>query len=252
MKICLIVFVFGIVVIFIGCQNMDFNGLFSLGVEVFQVYFFSDVQVKILSDQVCKEMDVKVKIVLVNSEYSQWLNKIVVVLGDNINGQFVNYKVYEIKDVNVFVMVNGCICVYSGLMDLMNDNEVEVVIGYEMGYVVLGYVKKGMQVVLGINVVCVVVVFVGGIVGSLLQFQLGDLGEKLVNLQFFQCQELEVDDYFYDLLCKCGINLLGLVISFEKLVKLEVGCQSFMFDDYLVLEVCVQYICDCMKVDGIK
>lgn len=72
------------------------------------------------------------------------------------------------KDVNVFVMVNGCICVYSGLMDMMIDNEVEVVIGYEMGYVVLGYVKKGMQVVLGINVVCVVVVLVGGVVVSLL------------------------------------------------------------------------------------
>ncbi|PIN63807.1 metalloprotease, partial [Klebsiella pneumoniae] len=33
----------------------------------------------------------------------------------------------------------------SGLMDLMNDNEVEAVIGHEMGHVALGHVKKGMH-----------------------------------------------------------------------------------------------------------
>ena len=53
------------------------------------------------------------------------------------------------KDVNAFAMANGCIRVYSGLMDMMTDNEVEAVIGHEMGHVALGHVKKGMQVALG-------------------------------------------------------------------------------------------------------
>ncbi|STV86595.1 peptidase M48 Ste24p [Klebsiella michiganensis] len=35
----------------------------------------------------------------------------------------------------------------------MNDNEVEAVIGHEMGHVALGHVKKGMQVALGTNAV---------------------------------------------------------------------------------------------------
>ncbi len=39
-------------------------------------------------------------------------------------------------------MANGCIRVYSGLMDMMTDNEVEAVIGHEMGHVALGHVKK--------------------------------------------------------------------------------------------------------------
>ncbi len=50
-------------------------------------------------------------------------------------------------------MANGCIRVYSGLMDMMTDNEVEAVIGHEMGHVALGHVKKGMQVALGTNAV---------------------------------------------------------------------------------------------------
>nr|VXZ92314.1 Uncharacterized metalloprotease yggG [Klebsiella pneumoniae] len=146
MKIRSTVLALGIAATLTGCQNMDSNGLLSSGAEAFRAYSLSDAQVKTLSDRACKEMDAKAKIAPANSEYSQRLNKIAAALGDNINGQPVNYKVYETKDVNAFAMANGCIRVYSGLMDLMNDNEVEAVIGHEMGHVALGHVKKGMQV----------------------------------------------------------------------------------------------------------
>ena len=204
MKIRSTVLALGIAATLTGCQNMDSNGLLSSGAEAFQAYSLSDAQVKTLSDQACKEMDAKAKIAPASSEYSQRLNKIAAALGDNINGQPVNYKVYETKDVNAFAMANGCIRVYSGLMDLMNDNEVEAVIGHEMGHVALGHVKKGMQVALGTNAVRAAAASAGGIVGSLSQSQLGDLGEKLVNSQFSQRQESEADDYSYDLLRKRG------------------------------------------------
>ncbi|VEB54340.1 Putative metalloprotease yggG [Salmonella enterica subsp. enterica] len=47
-----------------------------------------------------------------------------------------------------------------------------------MGHVALGHVKKGMQVALGTNAVRVAAASAGGVVGSLSQSQLGDLGEK--------------------------------------------------------------------------
>ena len=237
MKIRSTVLALGIAATLTGCQNMDSNGLLSSGAEAFQAYSLSDAQVKTLSDQACKEMDAKAKIAPANSEYSQRLNKIAAALGDNINGQPVNYKVYETKDVNAFAMANGCIRVYSGLMDLMNDNEV---------------VKKGMQVALGTNAVRAAAASAGGIVGSLSQSQLGDLGEKLVNSQFSQRQESEADDYSYDLLRKRGINPSGLATSFEKLAKLEAGRQSSMFDDHPASEARAQHIRDRMKADGIK
>ena len=252
MKIRSTVLALGIAATLTGCQNMDSNGLLSSGAEAFQAYSLSDAQVKPLSDQACKEMDAKAKIAPANSEYSQRLNKIAAALGDNINGQPVNYKVYETKDVNAFAMANGCIRVYSGLMDLMNDNEVEAVIGHEMGHVALGHVKKGMQVALGTNAVRAAAASAGGIVGSLSQSQLGDLGEKLVNSQFSQRQESEADDYSYDLLRKRGINPSGLATSFEKLAKLEAGRQSSMFDDHPASEARAQHIRDRMKADGIK
>ena len=235
-----------------GCQNMDSNGLLSSGAEAFQAYTLSDAQVKTLSDEACKEMDSKATIAPPGSQYAQRLNTIAAALGDNINGQPVNYKVYMAKDVNAFAMANGCIRVYSGLMDMMNDNEVEAVIGHEMGHVALGHVKKGMQVALGTNAARVAAASAGGVIGSLSQSQLGDLGEKLVNAQFSQRQESEADDYSYDLLRKRGINPIGLATSFEKLTSLEAGRQSSMFDDHPASAERAQHIRDRMKADGIK
>ena len=252
MKIRSALLALGIAATLTGCQNMDSNGLLSSGAEAFQAYSLSDEQVKALSDKACQEMDAKATIAPASSEYSKRLSKIAAALGDNINGQPVNYKVYQTKDVNAFAMSNVRIRVYSELMDLMNDNEVEAVIGHELGHVALGHVKKGMQVALGTNAVRAAAASAGGIVGSLSQSQLGDLGEKLVNSQFSQRQESEADDYSYDLLRKRGINPAGLATSFEKLAKLEAGRQSSMFDDHPASEARAQHIRDRMKADGIK
>ena len=238
-----------------GCKNMqgmDTNALVSSGMTAYKAATLSDAEVKALSDDACKQMDSENKQAGASSKYTKRLNKIAKALGNNINGTPVNYKVYMTSDVNAWAMANGCVRVYSGLMDIMNDNEVEAVIGHEMGHVALGHVKKGMQVALGTNAVRAAAASAGGIVGSLSQSQLGDLGEKLVNSQFSQRQESEADDYSYDLLRKRGINPGGLATSFEKLAKLEAGRQSSMFDDHPASEERAQHIRDRMKADGIK
>ncbi|QMI03969.1 M48 family metallopeptidase [Citrobacter sp. RHB25-C09] len=252
MKIRALLLAMSVATVLTGCQNMNSNGLLSSGAEAFQAYSLSDAQVIALSNQACADMDSKATIAPASSEYAKRLSKIATALGDNINGQAVNYKVYMAKDVNAFAMANGCIRVYSGLMDMMNDNEVEAVIGHEMGHVALGHVKKGMQVALGTNAVRAAAASAGGIVGSLSQSQLGDLGEKLVNSQFSQRQEAEADDYSYDLLRKRNISPAGLATSFEKLAKLEAGRQSSMFDDHPASAERAQHIRDRMSADGIK
>ncbi|PXV35437.1 metalloprotease, partial [Salmonella enterica subsp. enterica serovar Newport] len=102
MKIRALLLALGMATVLTGCQNMDSNGLLSSGAEAFQAYTLSDAQVKALSDQSCQELDSKAKIAPASSEYAKRLAKIAAALGDNINGQPVNYKVYETKDVNAF------------------------------------------------------------------------------------------------------------------------------------------------------
>lgn len=128
-----------------GCQNFDANTLMQSGAQAYQAATLSDAQVKELSDKSCQQMDSEAQIAPASSTYAKRLSKISAALGDNINGTPANYKVYLTKDVNAWAMANGCIRVYSGLMDLMTDNEVEGVLGHEMGHVALGHSRKAMQ-----------------------------------------------------------------------------------------------------------
>ncbi|MCU5774575.1 M48 family metallopeptidase [Erwiniaceae bacterium BAC15a-03b] len=232
MKLQTAVLAMGIAALLSGCQNLDTSALMQSGAQAYQAATLSDAQVKELSDKSCQQMDSEAQIAPASSTYAKRLAKISAALGDNINGTPANYKVYVTKDVNAWAMANGCIRVYSGLMDMMTDNEVEGVLGHEMGHVALGHTRKAMQVAYATTAARSAAGAAGGVAASLSQSQLGDLGEKLVNAQFSQSQESQADDYSFDLLKKRGINPNGLVTSFEKLAKLEGGHQSSMFDSH--------------------
>ncbi|HHQ6538771.1 TPA: M48 family metallopeptidase [Serratia fonticola] len=227
-----------------GCQNLNTDTLLQSGAQAYQAATLSDSDVKALSDKSCAEMDSQEQIASASSDYTKRLNKIAAALGDNINGTPANYKVYVTKDVNAWAMANGCIRVYSGLMDMMDDNEVEGVLGHEMGHVALGHTRKAMQVAYGTVALRTAASSAGGVAASLSQSQLADLGEKLVNAQFSQKQESEADDYSFDLLKKRGINPAGLATSFDKLAKLDGGHESSMFDSHPTSEARAKHIRD--------
>ena len=244
MKIRTSLIALGIATLATGCQNLNTETLMQSGAQAFQAATLSNNDVKALSDKSCAEMDSKAQIAPADSTYAKRLNKIAAALGDNINGTPANYKVYVTKDVNAWAMANGCIRVYSGLMDMMNDNEVEGVLGHEMGHVALGHTRKAMQVAYGTVALRTAASSAGGVIGSLSQSQLADIGEKLVSAQFSQKQESEADDYSFDLLKKRGIDPNGLATSFEKLAQMEAGRQSSLFDDHPSSQARAQHIRD--------
>ncbi|WP_121332806.1 M48 family metalloprotease, partial [Pseudomonas aeruginosa] len=167
-----------------------------------------------------------------NSKYGQRLDKIAKALGDQIDGVPVNYKVYLTEEVNAWAMANGCIRVYSGLMELMSDNEIEGVLGHEMGHVALGHTRKAAQTAYAAAAVRGAAgASKSGALAALSGSQLGELTESLVNAQFSQSQESDADDFSYELLKKRGVNTQGLVTAFEKLAKLG-GGDSSMFDSH--------------------
>ena len=95
----------------------DIGGVLGAGSKMVQAATLSDGDIKTLSEKACKESDQQSKIAPAGSKYDVRLQKLGKQLGNNINGQAVNYKVYITSDVNAWAMANGCIRVYSGLMD---------------------------------------------------------------------------------------------------------------------------------------
>lgn len=227
-----------------GCQNVNTDSLMQSGMMAMKAATLSDAEIKQVADEACAKQDAEAQIAPASSPYTQRLDKIAAALGNPLTGTAVNYKVYLTDDINAFAMANGCVRVYSGLMDLMNDNEVEGVLGHEMGHVALGHTRKAMQVAYGTVALRTAASSAGGVIGSLSQSQLADIGEKLVSAQFSQKQESEADDYSFDLLKKRGIDPNGLATSFEKLAQMEAGRQSSLFDDHPSSQARAQHIRD--------
>ena len=160
-------------------------------------FTINDAQVRQYSAQACQEYDANSKVAGPTSQYTKRLNKIARNLGSSTeNGVPLNYKVYLTKDVNAWAMANGCVRVYSGLMDRMSDDEVQGVLGHEIGHVALGHSKKAMQTAFAAALGRAALQAYGGdAVAQLTSSQLGDLAEGLVNAQFSQSQESEADDF---------------------------------------------------------
>lgn len=205
-----------------GCAGADMNSLSQAGGSLFSAAALTDANVKQLSDQSCADMDKKNTVAAADSTYAKRLVNIM--SGLQNTGLPLDAKVYLTKDVNAWAMANGCVRVYSGLMDLMTDDEVRGVLGHEIGHVALGHTKKAMQLAYATAAARGALGSTGyATLTALSTSQIGELGETFVNAQFSQRQESEADDYSYNLLTKNGANRQALVSAFQKLAKLDGG-----------------------------
>lgn len=215
-----------------GCSGMSSEGLIESGMLGVKALTFSDAEARELANAACAEMDAQAKLAPSNSAYTQRLAKISQRLGQEAGGVALNYKVYQNPEPNAWAMANGCIRVYSGLMDLMTDNEIEGVLGHEIGHVVLGHTKKHMQVAYATAAARTAAASAGNAtVAQLSRSQLGDIGHKLIDAQFSQAQETAADNYSFELLTQRNIDRRGLVSAFEKLAELG-GGQSSLFSSH--------------------
>ncbi len=209
-----------------GCETMktmDVSKLTEVGSTTMKAMTLSDGDLVTMSEQSCAALDQRNQVAPANNKYTVRLNQVVRAMPTTVNNQTANYKVYLTQDVNAWAMANGCIRVYSGLMDLMNDDELRGVIGHEIGHVALGHSKTRMQTASAASAARGLANATGGVAAQLSQSQAGDLAEKFVNAQFSQSQESAADSYSFDLLTERKLERKGLVTGFQKLAKLSEG-----------------------------
>lgn len=212
-----------------GCQNLSPDTMLETGKGAFSAATLSDAEVIQMSEQACDQMDAEAQVAEPDSAYGQRLETIADNLGDEIDGTPISYKVYLNDQPNAWAMANGCVRVYSGLMDMMNNNEIEGVLGHELGHVALGHSKSSMQTAYAASLARdAAAASSNATVAALSSSQLGDLGEKFVNAQFSQGQETAADDFSFELLGERGISRDGLVTAFEKLASLDGGEGSLL------------------------
>jgi putative metalloprotease len=209
-------------------QALDIGGLAKAGSNALKAASLSDADIQNLTKQSCAQMDSKSRIAGASDKYAQRLAKVISEMPKTVENQPADYKVYLTSDVNAWAMANGCIRVYAGLMDLMDDDELRGVIGHEIGHVAKGHSRKAMQTAYGVAAARDLAGAQGGNVAALSESQIGDFAQKLINAQFSQSQESEADNYSFDLLSQLKLRREGLVTAFQKLAKLDGGKGSML------------------------
>lgn len=165
-------------------------------------------------------MDKNNPVLPADDPYTQRLAKLTEGLTD-VEGLPLNFKVYNVVDVNAFACADGSIRVFAALMDIMSDDELLGVIGHEIGHVAHKDSKKAFRTALLTSALKDGLASTNGKVAALTESQLGNLGEALVTARYSQKQEREADDYGYEFLKSHGKNPWAMAMSFRKLKQLQ-------------------------------
>lgn len=132
-----------------------------------------------------------------NDPYTVRLRKLTAGITE-ADGIPLNFKVYNVIDVNAFACPDGSVRVFAALMDKMNDDELLGVIGHEIGHVLKHHSKNAFRTELLTGALKDGIASTGGKAAALTESQLGSLTQSLVNAKYSQKQESEADDCGYD------------------------------------------------------
>lgn len=146
------------------------------------------------------------------------------------NGLALNFKVYLVKDVNAFACADGSVRVFSGLMDIMDDNEILAVIGHEIGHVANNDTRDAVKAAYQKEALIDAVSSQSDKVAALSESQLGKLGNAMIDSKHSRQQESDADVYSYDFMKRNGYNVNAVESAFTILAKMSEGSEASFLD----------------------
>lgn len=204
-----------------GCsadRPFDMGKAMNIGAGALQASLLDRSSVQQAAALSAQEMDTQNRLAPADDPYAQRLARITAGLR-NHDGLALDFKVYLARDINAFAMADGTVRVYSGLMDLMPDDQVLAVIGHEIGHVKLDHSYHQMKEILLTNVAFEAASSVSETIAALSASQLGQLGRGVIAARFSQADELESDAYAVRTLRKLGKDPYAMQRAIETLEK---------------------------------
>jgi len=128
----------------IGGKKLNTAKLLDAGKDVAKAVTLSDSDIAQLSREAVAWMDANNPVADETTQYGARLKRLTEGITE-VDGLPLNFKVYDVADVNAFACGDGSIRVFSALMDLMDDDELMAIIGHEIGHVVHADTKHAMK-----------------------------------------------------------------------------------------------------------
>lgn len=202
--------------------SADLGSLFGAASDVAKAATVSDTEIIEASRQMMVYQDKQNKLAPSGDKYAKRLAALTAkhTKEDGLN---LNFKVYISPTVNAFATPDGSVRVYSGLMDLMNDDELRGIIGHEIGHAKLGHSASAMKTAYLASAARKAAGSTDGAVGVIANTQLGGMFESVLNAQFSQSQETASDDYGMNFLKTYKYKTTAMESAFRKIAALEGG-----------------------------
>ncbi|REG90802.1 M48 family metalloprotease [Flavobacterium aquicola] len=195
-------------------------------------FTFSDADAAALSKPAVDKMDAENKVAPATDPYAIRLAR---VFGKYTKGEFytLNYKVYLTKDVNAFATADGSVRVFSGLMDVMDDNELIAVIGHEIGHVHNHDSRDAMKALYQKEALIDAASSQSVKISAITDSQLAKIGSAMIDSKYSRKQESEADLFAYDFMKKNGYDVNAEESAFRILAKMSEGTQSSFIDQMM-------------------
>ena len=211
-----ILFILAIALGMASCASLNQARLSQSGAKVLQALAISDNDIKGYVTQSVAQLDAQNQIVT-SGNYVTRLNKITKGL-TSVDGTPLTFKVYKNNEINAFACADGNVRVYTGLLDVMTDEEALGVIGHEVGHVALKHTLNAYKMSLYTSAAMDVLASTGNVAAALTDSVLGQLGAQMIDARYSRKQETEADDFGYDFLKGAGKNPYYMAMAFEKLM----------------------------------
>lgn len=204
----------------IGGKAINTKKVLNAASDVAHAATLSDADVAAMAKEYIKWMDTHNEIAGPDTEMGQRLERLTAQV-KQVAGLDLNFKVYNVVDVNAFACGDGSVRVCGGLMKLMDDDEVFAVIGHEIGHVVNSDSKDAMKNAYLTSAAKNAAGAVDGVVAKLSDSQLGDIAQTLAGAQYSQKQEYEADLFGFQFSVDNGRDPYGMANSLNKLLQLS-------------------------------
>jgi Zn-dependent protease with chaperone function len=130
------------------------------------------------------------------------------------------------KTINAFALPGGYICIYRGIIEIMDDeSELFGLLAHEAGHV---YLQHGLRRIARSAVIGFVFTALLGDASGLSAVLL-DNSSLLLQLNYDRKEEIAADDFALQALQKSNLNQNGLITLFEKMAKEEKDTQPLPF-----------------------
>ncbi|MDR2956257.1 MAG: M48 family metalloprotease [Prevotella sp.] len=209
-----------------------------------------DVAGDMASDMVANKVSVKIVEFMDNNntvaqEDSEYYTRLAGLVADNyvtVDGLSINYKVYENPEANIIATSDGSIRIYSGMMDMLSDEELLAVVSTQIGHIANKDVRNNLLKVASEDNATKAS---SAQLEKLLSFsgdKMGTVINELLQVPYTDDQNKAADSYAYDLLKKNGTDTDALVSALTKFAELEAADQAATEDEEGEISTAAKYI----------